>query len=263
MIISFSNSSSILYSHVNQRDWVAAGPNSARVRRQQIQAVISNERFETSLEFCLELLNPIEKIIVEAQSDDLPLSRVYHLCDTLMEELLKIEGLDQAQIAYLEVLWDHYWNFLYHDATGIAYLLDPFYYGKRLKLPNKKLIIKYICEWTADDGGLPPTRAHMDSVKDSILEFLSMAQDEAATDQGTAYTHPRKWWEVLGGHDFPLLRPIALRVFNMASGCASTERSFSTNNFIHSKLRNRLGEKILTSSRTSKSTKNTLVIPKD
>ena len=57
----------------------------------------------------------------------------------------------------------------------------------------------------------------MESVKESILEFLFMAQDEAATDQNTEYTHPRKWWEVLGGHEFPLLRPIALRVFNMAS----------------------------------------------
>ena len=48
-----------------------------------------------------------------------------------------------------------------------------------------------------------------------------------------------QWW-IADGTDWPLLQNFALRVFVKAASSAASERNFSTFDFIHSKLRNRL-----------------------
>jgi hypothetical protein len=53
--------------------------------------------------------------------------------------------------------------------------------------------------------------------------------------------NPRQWWNI-NGHRFPNLAHLAKVVFNFPTSSASTERSFSANSFIHSKLRNRMCE---------------------
>ena len=135
----------------------------------------------------------------------------------------------------MQKLWTHYWNFLYHDATGIAYLLDPKYFGDKVKLADVDLLISYIAEWGQDED-----RPGLLDYKTQVTEFIVWARRQREVGRDT-YPHPRLWWEAYGDI-YPLLRPIALAVFNMAAGSSSTERSFSANNFIHSKLRNRLSE---------------------
>jgi hypothetical protein len=48
-----------------------------------------------------------------------------------------------------------------------------------------------------------------------------------------------QFWRI-EGKQFPVLRSVALIVFGMVTSSASSERSFSTTGFIHSKLRNSL-----------------------
>jgi len=235
MLTSFQKSSSILFSHVNSREWTKATSAAGRLKREFIKTVISAPDFDDNIQLCLHILQPVDEIIVAAQSDDLPLSRVYFLCDSLGSKLTAIDRLSQSQRIYLQKLWTHYWNFLYHDATGIAYLLDPKYFGEKVKLADVDLLISYIAEWGQDED-----RPGLLDYKTQVTEFIVWARRQREVGRDT-YPHPRLWWEAYGGN-YPLLRPIALAVFNMAAGSSSTERSFSANNFIHSKLRNRLSE---------------------
>eukprot|EP00474_Spongospora_subterranea_P005884 CRZ06342.1 hypothetical protein [Spongospora subterranea] len=50
---------------------------------------------------------------------------------------------------------------------------------------------------------------------------------------------PYQYW-LSDGAQWPLLQNIALRIFTLATTTASCERSFSSQGFIHSKLRNSL-----------------------
>ena len=86
--------------------------------------------FDDNIRLCLEILQPVD--IVAAQSDDLPLSRVYFLSDSIGSKLTARNCRSRKKL-FTEVV-AHYWNFLYHDSTGIAYLLDPNYFGEKFFL---------------------------------------------------------------------------------------------------------------------------------
>ena len=51
---------------------------------------------------------------------------------------------------------------------------------------------------------------------------------------------PFQYWTIYGRNDFPMLQKIALRIFNVPISNASSERAWSTFDFIHTKKRNRL-----------------------
>ena len=50
-----------------------------------------------------------------------------------------------------------------------------------------------------------------------------------------------EYWAVYGKTDYPLLSPIAIRIFSCPTSSASSERVWSVYSFIHTKKRNRLG----------------------
>jgi len=108
----------------------------------------------------------------------------------------------------LQKLWTHYWNFLYHDATGIAYLLDPKYFGEKVKLADVDLLIAYIAEWGQDED-----RPGLLDYKTQVTKFIVWARRQRKVGRDTC-PHPGLWWEAYGDN-YPLLRPIALAVFNM------------------------------------------------
>jgi hypothetical protein len=99
----------------------------------------------------------------------------------------------------------------------VAYLLDPFYSGERLYKETETNIIELITSFQLHDG-------------------RENTQEEAEVESGTF--HPRQWWNINRKH-YPHVAILADIVFNFPTSSASTERSFSANSFIHSKLRNR------------------------
>jgi hypothetical protein len=68
-------SDSILYSIVNERDFIS-GTKSHRVERERVKEIISRHDFEDLLNKSLAILQPVDLLIVKYQSDAAPLSEV-------------------------------------------------------------------------------------------------------------------------------------------------------------------------------------------
>jgi hAT family C-terminal dimerisation region len=51
---------------------------------------------------------------------------------------------------------------------------------------------------------------------------------------------PKKFWEMVFKEDSKLLKPLALRIWSTPANSVPSERAFSAQNFIHTKLRNSL-----------------------
>jgi hypothetical protein len=161
--------------------------------------------------------------------------------DALADKYEDIAALSIHQLNYIKAKVAEYWNFVYGDATGIAYLLDPIYVGDRLTEDMEEKITKYISEWRERDDAPPATDAQKQAIVKELDKFRERwrTQKNNNTDAYKTLPHPRTWWNI-NQRRYSLLSKIALRVFNMAASSASTERSFSTNGFLHSKLRNSL-----------------------
>jgi len=241
MFTSLLTSSEVLVSHVSRTRWLNVGNPKLKEAKRVVHEIIRRENdtseFEDLLHFALKILEPIDEIIVETQSNNLPLSRAYQLFDELAGKYHRMNILSEPQKRYIQAKVAHYWQMVYGDATGVAYLLDPKYCGEALSEHLESELINFICNFHNDED---------DDVEAELTAFLTKWREhkrQGSTEyiriQNSNEYHPRNWW-IINQKFYPRLFLVAEKVFNFPASSAATERSFSADSFIHSKLRNRL-----------------------
>ena len=233
---------SILNALVSERDFVNKGTAKQKEKRVEIKSILTDPDFVNKLDESIKILQPIEKYIKIFQSDSVPCSDVYQAFLDLEKEMRKLQSVEECKKAYLVKLVQERFEFMYGNAHGVAYLLDPRYLGDGMDRKLRKEIEDFIFEFPTKDGSTNQER------KEKMAEEYTAFRVEALTEKqqqsfrfkliGKSKT-VLQWWQA-DGTDWPLLQDLALRVFSLAASAAASERNFSTFGFIHSKLRNSL-----------------------
>ena len=139
-------------------------------------------------------------------------------------------------------------NFMNSNAHGISYLLDPKHLGDGVPAPDRERIENLIY--------LHPLGVNTVSTTESqeVLFREYIAFRTLAIRMRGGRDHSIMWKNLLAGKtnaflfwthhgdQWPQLQKLALQVFSLAASSAASERNFSTFGFMHSKLRNRLGQ---------------------
>ncbi|KAI9922119.1 hypothetical protein PsorP6_001927 [Peronosclerospora sorghi] len=87
---------------------------------------ISDENFVTNLDKSIAILEPIEVGVNAFQNDQISLSMVYkHFALSIPESYENMICLSNEERSYILNLVKERLCFMYGDAIGIAYLLDP------------------------------------------------------------------------------------------------------------------------------------------
>jgi hypothetical protein len=107
-----------------------------------------SESFIFNLSKSLEILEPIDKLINMFQSN---CTDVFKKNAVLGPILSTLEGLRAEENEYLTKLANYIFVFIYGDAHGIAYVLDPRYIGDRLPLNIREGIEETIYNHYFDD----------------------------------------------------------------------------------------------------------------
>jgi hypothetical protein len=152
--------------------------------------------------------------------------------------------LDYHEKSYIDKLIHSRWDFIYGDAHGIAYLLDPRYMGDGMSLNLKDELEEFI--WSYYSLGAEVAN---EKVKESMFNQYHEFQVTVLKlrESSKSYMYQRlmagthkvlDWWAVKD--KWPELRKLAMRIFSLVPSGAESERNFSTEGFIHTKLRNRL-----------------------
>ena len=89
-----------------------------------IKAVITDPDFVTKLDKFIAILARIDMYIKIFQSDVVPCSDVYKAFLDL-EKMRNLPNVDTDKKAYLVELVRKRFNFMYGDAHGVGYVLDP------------------------------------------------------------------------------------------------------------------------------------------
>jgi hypothetical protein len=230
---------------VNERDFVS-GPSRQKTERQRVKDIVVNDSFVPLLRKSIAMLSPIDALIVKYQSDSVPISEV--LVDFRFTLLTSFESLKSSDIItedehqYLVTLCKQRYEFLYGEAHGLAYLLDPRYMGEKLSQDARTSLEDVLFNITDDSCSDPGEKV---SLFQQYTEFVISARSEKTNKTFRYDMLMRKiktsyqYW-LSDGSQWPLLQNIALRLFSLATSTASCERSFSSQGFIHSKLRNSL-----------------------
>ena len=182
------------------------------------------------------------------QKDSVALSEVYECFESLPLEFETNEYLSEMEKAYLKKLALDRWNFCYSDAHGVSYLLDPRFTGARMDLDLKEKVLEFVSELSQVSGEELEEEKNIAVVMeyDNFFNFCERQRQRPVKG---------RFWNMLmngqrsvsyfwfsDGKEWPRLQKIALQVFSLSPSSASSERNFSSEGFIHSKRRNRLGK---------------------
>ena len=233
----------VLNGLVSQRDFVNKGNANQKEKRAEIKETITHPDFVDKLNECITILEPIDMYIKIFQCDAAPCSDVYHTFLDLESKMHSIPNQDEERRNYLVELVQKRFEFMYGDAHGVAYLLDPRYLGNQMSCSLRREIETFIFNFPKADGTTSKERKEQLAMEYTSFRIDALNEREENTFRFQMIGKTKsslQWWKA-DGTDWPLLRDLAIRVFSMAASAAASERNFSTFGFVHSKLRNRLG----------------------
>jgi hypothetical protein len=128
-------------------------------------------------------------------------------------------------------------KFLYHPCVGLSYLLSPSHAAEGFFFADDKL------DFAASIRDLASkTHPHIvEEISNELMSFLSdMSKLPESRKQFVLRMSAEQYWNIAGVVKYPNLAKIALKISSMICSSAISERTWSTFNFIHSRLRNRL-----------------------
>ncbi|KAH9267272.1 hypothetical protein BASA83_010005 [Batrachochytrium salamandrivorans] len=127
------------------------------------------------------ILNPVDTAIVVFQSDSVPVSQIYQSFANIMKEQYEMMGcLSGAKGFYLVQLLQLRLDFLYGDAIGIAYLLDPRFVGKKMTAFEKTRVEDLILDY-----GSETEKSQQMSKKKSNVSSVYQFCDQDQSQQGS------------------------------------------------------------------------------
>ena len=245
------DSERLIHAITAARDFVS-GNAKQKANRMRFKELVSKENFVGLLRKALALLRPIDALIVKYQADSVPISEVTpesiaigHAYDVLLQQGV----ISETECQYVKHVCASRFQFLYGNAHGIAYLLDPRFLGSELSTEKRRSIEDIVCSIplaknkdgiSTDESKeaifLQYTDFHISATRERTLNSIRYKVLEKKSKSALQF-----WMS--DGSTWPDLQQIAVKVFSMATSSAASERNFSTFGFVHSKARNSLATK--------------------
>ncbi|ETN05818.1 hypothetical protein PPTG_13193 [Phytophthora nicotianae INRA-310] len=123
------DSAKILHAFVSSRGFLRARTKEQKAKRRHAYDTVVAKDFVKKMEKAIELLEIISKFEKAFETNTTPPSDVYHVFLTLPEAFRKTE-MPISELGKIQQILDQRFNFIYGDAHGVGYILDPRYLGK-------------------------------------------------------------------------------------------------------------------------------------
>lgn len=244
MLQSVRRNEGALHKTVSERDFITRGHGAEQeTLRREVRRIVQADSWVETIDICIKLLNLFSKYLIKFQSDSVPLSEVYEMFNILPKELENFWqpfGAVLNGAAEVKKIVDDRWEFMYADAHGLAYTLDPRYCGENIAKEDMMSVKDYMHELNPkiEEGAeLERFFEHCEMERRRANSTINNINNK---EKGSCCISVYTWWKSKRSNEFPGLRELALQVFSLTPSSSASERNFSTFSYIHSKLRNRL-----------------------
>lgn len=151
------------------------------------------------------------------QDDSVPVSEVYAsflILPTKYETEEMTDLLNSNEICFIKALIAERFNFIYGDAHGLGYLLDPRFVGEKMDKKLRKEIEDFITNFPLENQDIVDKKG---AVYRELTEYIitSRSQKQKNTFRYQMLVQKKKsvleYW-LTDGADWPFLQKIAIKV---------------------------------------------------
>ncbi|CAB4008062.1 transposase putative [Paramuricea clavata] len=163
--------------------------------------------FVKKLDECICILEPIEMYIKLFQGDAVPCSDVYKAFLVLEEKMRNMSNISSEKKEYLAKLVRNRFNFMYGDAHGVCYLLDPRYLGDDMTRRLRNEIEDFIYNVLKNDGTTNKERQEQLAREYTAFRIEALRERRENTFRFRLIGQSKsvlQWWKA-DGTDWPLL----------------------------------------------------------
>ena len=205
-------------------------------KRDSFLGIVRDPQFWEGLSRFIERVEYPTKIIGKFERDSADLSCVYSYFLKLTAHYATFPAADKK--LYTELV-EKRWNFIHTESMGFSFILTPRNTESSDMVGTDRLdtiqqLRKYAKNLFVEENA---DVAFNRELNNFLSQFTLM---DPQTKKEYFEMTPFQYWTIYGRNDFPMLQKIALRIFNVPISNASSERAWSTFDFIHTKKRNRL-----------------------
>ena len=223
-----------IYDIVSKREFLMDISSSQRKKRIEIQSAVMKENFVSNLKKSLEVTKPLALKLKEFQNNSVPVSEVYYFFQNIEKIYSVMNSLSSLELPLVLNIIRNRFNFIYGDAHGIGYILDPKYCGKDMDYETKEAVEEFIYKYAGEDN--------YSKTVEELSNYYTYCDSINKSKKLELYLSGKipliNFWKC--DSRFLNLRVLAIRVFSLVVSSSQSERNFSDNGFIHSKLRNKL-----------------------
>ncbi|RLN91918.1 hypothetical protein BBJ28_00012361 [Nothophytophthora sp. Chile5] len=213
----------------------------------RLEEIVIPELFWAQGAVALQLLEPIHKCLAHFEKDTVCLSVIYQQFIELIRHPAynaETPGVDEDTQQTFRDLIEYRWKLLHRESMGISYLLDHTKDTSTFVRTDRDDTIQHLEKLAARLGHPQPQIRLLCRQLSSFMTNKCNWGDEHRRRMEDF--PPLEWWTWIGADDYPLLEPIAQRIFTIPTSSAAAKRSWSIFKFIHSPRRNQLGnEKVI------------------
>lgn len=192
--------------------------------------LIKSQKFWDNVSDVVKKIEFPTKVIGKLEADDASLALVYNYFGELYQHF---NGNSTIQDLVTERL-----DFLPSKSIGLAYILTPKYATNGFYFQNDQAyFISYAKEFAEIRN--PEIADKVDTEMHAFVTKMSTLPRQL--EETIFKMTSRSYWTTIGRREFPSLYIVAKPITEMICSSAAAERSWSTHRFIHSRLRNRLG----------------------
>ncbi|KAG6586974.1 Transposase [Phytophthora cinnamomi] len=130
--------------------FLAGKTKKQKKKHREVYDLVTSDTFLPRLKKAVAVLKPIGKILKRFERNETPLSEVYHeFCE--LPSSIEEAGLTASDTNPVKALIEKRFEFVYGEAHGLAYLLDPRYEGVKLEAKRRGDVENSLCQWHGTD----------------------------------------------------------------------------------------------------------------
>lgn len=247
MLIRYKNVQDVLEKLVIDKtyvQWLEKQSREMKDKGAKIKGTIRNNDVKVTVDIGIAVMEPVLRLLrLTDGKTGATLSKVYgYLLQIDAHFRSPIEGLESDEIRHkIHELFMARWEYMHVPAMTAAYRFDPEFARRKFSRDEQAQVKLVLKQMATTDHPYPDMLSELADFEEALGAGLHDLDNTVAFSAKARAMAPYKWARVYMSA-WPSLQWAAIRLLALSCSASGCERSWSVEDWIHSKKRNRLGQ---------------------